>query len=204
MFPALSSNARLSAAFVALLALASVGMRFIYDHSLSTTSAADTVWVLARFFTILTLCLVALTFSLAAVRRNGVAPAWLAALTLAVLLSGAVYHLLLAHLVSFSGLGLWADHGLHTATPVACFAWWVAFAPKETLAYRDLPVFVVWPIVYVAYALARGAQDGIYPYPFMDLTELTSAAVITNLAGLLIVLLIGGVVFVMIGKFTDR
>ena len=204
MFPALSPNARFTAALVALVALASVVARYIYDQSQTVEPPIDTVWSLARFFTLLTNTLVVMTFSTAAFRRDGIRPAWIAALTLSMVLVGSVYHLLLLGLVTFTGLGMWADNGLHTAVPIACLLWWIVYAPKRLLSFRDLPMFILWPAVYVAYALARGAQDDTYPYPFMDLTVLPSSAVALNLAGLTGVLLLGGFLFVLIGRFADR
>lgn len=204
MFPALTPSARVTAGLIALLAAASVVARYVYDLGIGPESPSETIWDLARFFTLLTNTLVAITFTVAAFRRDGIGAPWGAALTLAIVLVGAVYHILLAGLVEFTGLGWWADHGLHTAVPIACLLWWLTFAPKRTLRYGDLPMFIMWPCVYVAYALGRGASDGVYPYPFMDLTTLNAAAVATNLVGLVITLLIGGVIFVMIGRFADR
>ncbi|GAB5448854.1 Pr6Pr family membrane protein [Gymnodinialimonas sp.] len=204
MFPALPFHARFFAAVIAVTALASVVARYIYDQSLGDEPPLETIWSLARFFTLLTNTLVAVTFAFIAFRRDGVSPPWIAALTLSIMLVGAVYHTLLAGLVTFTGLGVWADQGLHTAVPIACFLWWVFCAPKRTLQFRDLPMFIVWPCVYVAYALARGAQDGVYPYPFMSLATRDAATVATNLFGLVLVLLIGGVIFVLIGRFADR
>lgn len=204
MFPALSPPARRTALGIALIALASVVARFLHDLGLGDATPGETLWSLARFFTLLTNTLVVITFGWLAFRRNGADQAWIAALTLSILLVGAVYHILLAHLVEFTGLGWWADHGLHTVVPLLCLAWWLVFAPKRELGFRDLPMFILWPCLYVAYALARGARDGIYPYPFLNLAERSSLEVATALAGLLLVMLIGGVVFVMIGRFADR
>lgn len=204
MFPALSFNARFWALLIAITALASVIARFIYDQSTGPETPGETLWVLARYFTLLTNLLVVITFATAALRRNGISAPWIAALTLSIMLVGAVYHVLLSGLVTFTGLGIWADQGLHTVVPIACFVWWVIFAPKRDLHYRDLPMFIVWPCVYVAYALARGANDGIYPYPFMSLATNGAATVATNLAGLTGVLLLGGVLFISAGRFKDR
>ncbi len=187
----------------------------MFAHNMQTGQyggAMATIWALARFFTILTNLAVAVTFGMAASRRGGFAASqhgneaapWIAALTLAMVLVGGTYHVLLAGITDFVGLGAWANHGLHSVVPVACLLWWLAYAPKRTLDYGDLPMFVLWPCLYVAYALARGAADGVYPYPFMDLPEKGAVEVAFNLAGLSIALLIGGVFFVMIGKFTDR
>jgi len=205
MFPALPPRARWSAMVIALVAGGSVLALFI--HSLDTERYGDeatTAWAIARFFTVLTNLIVAATFGAAAVRRNGINASWLAALTLAIVLVGAVFHVLLSDITTYVGLGEWANQGLHTFVPITCLLWWIIFAPKRTLHYRDLPIFIAWPCVYMAYALARGAQDGTYPYPFIDLTQISATAVALNLAGLLIVLLLGGVIFVMIGRFADR
>lgn len=190
---------------IALVAVGSVVAMFFYN--LETQRYGDeaaTVWGMARFFTMLTNLAVGATFAAAALRRDGIGPAWIAALTLAMCLVGAVFHTLLSGITTYVGYGAWANQGLHTFVPIACLLWWIAFAPKHGLEFRDLPTFIVWPCVYVAYALGRGAQDRIYPYPFMDLSIKTSAEVLFNLAGLLLVLLIGGAIFVMAARFADR
>ncbi len=204
MFPALPRRARWSAAVIAALALASVLAQFFYLNDLRGQSYGETAWDMARFFTILTNLLVVWTWGRAALHREGVYPPWLAALTLAIVMVGAVYHLLLSHLVDFSGIGWFADHGLHSVVPIACLLWWLGFSPKRGLIYPDLPIFVLWPSVYVAYVLGRGHFDGRYPYPFMDLTELSTPAIAANLAGLMILLLLGGVMMISIGRYADR
>ncbi len=205
MFPALPLRARVTAFLIASISVASlVG---IYAFNMQTDrygSEWATVWGMARFFTILSHVLIALTFFTAAFRREGISAPWIAALTLTIVLVGAVYHALLRGITEFTGIGYWADLGLHTVVPVATLLWWFAFAPKGRLRYGDLPMFIVWPCVYVAYALGRGASDGIYPYPFMNVAEIGPLATATNLAGLLLALLLGGVIFVMIGRFADR
>ncbi len=205
MFPALPLRARWTAFVIACLSAASLVAIFVYNMQTERYgSEAETLWAMARFFTILSHVLIVLTFLTAAFRRDGISAPWVAALTLTIVLVGAVYHALLRGIVEFTGLGLWADIGLHSVVPIAVLLWWLVFAPKRRLRYGDLPMFIVWPCVYVAYALGRGASDGTYPYPFMDVPDLGPAVVATNLAGLLIALLLGGVIFVMMGRFADR
>jgi len=204
MSPALLRRARLTAAGIALVALTSVGLQFVYLNGLRGQTYPETAWDMARFFTILTNLLVAWTWARAAARRGGVHPPWLAALTVSVVMAGAVYHVLLSHLVDFDGIGWWADHGLHSAVPLACLLWWLAFAPKRGLTYRDVPIFALWPAIYAVHALTRGAVDGRYPYPFMDIGEIGAAAVAVNLAGLALALLSSGIVMVAIGRHADR
>jgi hypothetical protein len=128
----------------------------------------------------------------------------LAALTLAVVLTGGVYHLMLTEFWNPTGIGLVADWGLHTILPVAVALWWLWHAPKAALVWADLPAFALWPSVYTAYALGLATVDGIYPYPFMDPTTSGPLPVATTLGMLLGAVLLGGLVMIGIGRFTDR
>ena len=205
MFPALSRPARRWALMIALLAAVSVVAQFVHMNEVRAEPPVATAWEMARYFTILTNLLVVVTFAvISRPIRDGVSAPWLGALTLAMVMVGLVYHLLLSHLVNFTGLGRWADHGLHSAGPGAIAIWWLVYAPKRRLSYADLPMFILWPMVYAAYVLARGARDGVYPYPFVDLTTLSREAVAANLAGLTVVFLLGGVLMISIGRFADR
>jgi len=205
MFPELLRPARRTALMIALLSAVSVAAQFVHLNAVRAEPPLATALDMARYFTILTYCLVVATFtSVSRPRRGGVPGPWLAALTLSVVMVGAVYHLLLAHLIDFTGLGWWADHGLHTLGPVVIALWWLVYAPKRRLEYADLPIFVLWPSVYAAYALARGAGDGIYPYPFIDLSELDGAVAALNMAVLFVIFLLGGVVMISIGRYADR
>jgi hypothetical protein len=205
MFPELSRPARRTALLIALISAVSLGMQFWQLMQDMGQGPWETLADMARYFTILTHGLVVVTFTLISrPLRDGVSAPWLAALTLSVAMVGLVYHLLLSGLVSFTGLGWWADHGLHTLGPVAIVLWWLVHAPKRRLVYADLPIFVMWPSVYAAYALGRGARDGVYPYPFIDLPVIGEAAAAVNMAVLAVVFLLGGVAMIAIGRYADR
>jgi hypothetical protein len=205
MFPELSPSARRTAIVIALLSVVSVGAQFVHLNTVRAEPPLATALDMARYFTILTHLLVGVSFALISrPMRDGVSEPWLAALTLSVVVAGAVYHLLLSHLIDFTGLGWWADHGLHTLGPVAIAIWWLVHAPTRRLEFADLPIFALWPAVYAAYALARGARDGVYPYPFIDPTVISRPAVAMNMAGLLLLFLLGGVVMVFVGRYLNR
>lgn len=205
MFPELSRPARRTALMIALLSALSVGAQLVHLNAVRAEPLLATAAEMARYFTILTHALVIVTFALVSrPMRDGVPEPWLAALTLSAVMLGLVYHILLADLVDFTGLGWWADHGLHTLSPAALALWWLIHAPKRHLDFADLPIFALWPSIYAAYALARGARDGIYPYPFIDLTTISAAAAAINMAVLLVVFLLGGVAMIAIGRYADR
>lgn len=43
---------------------------------------------------------------------------------------------------------------------------------KGRLRWQDAPAWLIYPLAYVAYTLARGAVMNWYPYPFLDVTQL--------------------------------
>ncbi len=205
MFPVLPLRARRQALAIAVLAVASLTAQWVYLVNWRGTGPLETVIDMARFFTILTTTLVAIAFSIVAASRTRTLSApLLAALTLSTIMTGAVYHALLAEFWNPTGIGIAADIGLHTVVPATVLLWWLWHAPKQALTWADLPAFALWPAVYTTYALGLGTVDGFYPYPFMDPSEAGWMAVFTTLGVLLGVLLLGGLVMIAIGRFADR
>jgi hypothetical protein len=205
MFPVLPLRARRQALMVAVLAAASLAAQWVYLMQLRSTGPLETVVEMARFFTILTTALVAVAFTTVAVSRTrGLSAPLLAALTLSAVVTGVVYHVMLAEFWNPAGLGLVADWGLHTIVPLAVLLWWFRHAPKTSLGWADLPAFVVWPSIYSAYALGLGTVDGVYPYPFIDPTVAGPWPVVATLAQLGLAMLLGGIVMIGIGRFADR
>jgi hypothetical protein len=205
MFPVLSRAARLQALVIAALALASLLAQWVYLMDYRGTGPLETLVDMGRFFTILTMALVVGAFAHAGLSPHRTPGATLfASLTLAVVMTGAVYHVLLARFWNPTGIGIVADWGLHTIVPVAVFLWWLGHAPKTPLVWGDLPAFALWPAVYMAYALGLGTLDGIYPYPFMDPTIAGPWPVAATLGTLAACVLLGGVLMIGLGRFADR
>jgi hypothetical protein len=205
MFPVLPLQARRQALAIALLAAISLAAQWIYLMQWRGTGPVATIIDMSRFFTILTTALVVIAFlTVGASKKRGLSARMLAALTLAVVLTGGVYHLMLTEFWNPTGIGLVADWGLHTILPIAVALWWLWHAPKAALVWADLPAFALWPSVYTAYALGLATVDGIYPYPFMDPTTSGPLPVATTLGMLLGAVLLGGLVMIGIGRFTDR
>ena len=158
--------AKAAAALVALICCLGLAVQFSATYGRQHDVAA-TLWVLARFFTIITNLLVALAMTGVAIGRR-VSPPVLGGLTLAILLVGIVYMTLLRGLHDLSGPALVADTLLHKVSPVAMPLWWLLFAPRAKLRWSAPLWWSFYPLVYFAYALLRGQLDGHYPYPFVD------------------------------------
>ena len=146
------------------------------------------LWRFVGFFTILT------NFGAAAVGtavalggRNGLggARARLMAAT-SILMVGLVYSVALRALWNPAGAQKVADVALHDATPLLWLILWL-LAPHPRLAWRELLWALLPPILYVVYALARGAADGWYAYWFLNPAEQSAGELLSS-----VLLLLGG------------
>jgi hypothetical protein len=162
------------------------------------------------FFTILTNLIVALTTSAIAFHpasRLGNFAArstTQAAVAVYIAIVGIVYSLFLRAVWDPVGSQAVADHLLHDAVPLAYVVYWIAFAPKTGISFTSPFIWLVYPIAYVAYSLARGAASGWYPYWFVDVTQLGYPTALTNTAFVLLAFLIVGFIFVGLAKLFSR
>jgi hypothetical protein len=193
---------RLAAAVIALVAWAGLVVQFAATFG-QTGSIADTIWILLRFFTVITNLLVAIMMTRVA-RGRRVSPFILAGLTLAIVFVGLVYAALLHGLVELSGLALTADVLLHYVVPIAVAVYWPVFAPKIGLRFRDPLLWCVYPLSYLFYVVVRGSVDGRYPYPFIDVATLGYGRIVLNSLMLLVAYLLAGLVLVALGRLLAR
>lgn len=169
---------RIFAALVALVAWTGIAVQFQATHA-SGYSVAETLWVLVRYFTILTNFIVALVMTVVALGRRQ-PPSLIGGVLVAIVLVGIVYITLLRGLLELSGGALLADTILHCVTPLLVLAWWLLFASKGQLRWRDPAIWALYPLAYLSYALARGAAEDKYAYPFLDVVGLGWPAVALN------------------------
>jgi len=160
-----------------------------------------TLWVVGRYFTILTGLLVAVVMTAVAAGRK-VSPFLLAGVTLTSILVGVVYVTLLRH--DTSGGRYVSNLLLHYVLPIGMAVYWLLFARKNGLIWRDAFVWLLYPLGYFAYALGRGASDGRYPYPFMDLNKITLAATLRNGVVIGVLFSLAGLAMVASGRALSR
>ena len=188
-------SARLFALFLATIALAALRTQYdVLPYGPGSTSLVERLWVLAGYFTILTNTGVAIVL-LAVAQKYRLSGSAAAGLVVSIAMVGIVYHLVLADLYHPVGLAWWADQGLHTAVPVGMTAWWLAFAPKD-IGLRDVPKWLIWPLIYCVYAMIRGQMTGFWSYPFLDIDVLGAARVAVNIIGLVLAFVVLGLVVI--------
>ncbi|MFD3780941.1 Pr6Pr family membrane protein [Streptomyces sp. NPDC058612] len=153
------------------------------------------------FFTIWTNILVAAVFGLSAARtwqrRPDIAPLWRGGVLLFILVTGLVFHLVLANpsspfnvvaeLSELSGAKAVANQLLHTVTPIGAVLDFLLLTAPRTLRPGHALQWLAYPLAYVTFVLVRGAllapgTQGRYPYPFVDVAQYGYARVALNAA----------------------
>lgn len=147
-------------------------------------AAVATTWVVVApaqplnffgFFTIQSNLIGAVVAAIGAVRLARGTPAgigwsvarWCAATYL--VLVGVIYWLLLAPLGAAGGVPVvWANLALHGVTPALALVDWLLVRDRMAVPLRLLPLVLVYPLVWTAVVLVRGATDGWVPYPFLS------------------------------------
>ena len=190
---------KVAAALVALICWAGLAIQFSVSYA-NQHDVVATLWVLARFFTILTNMAVAVVMTSVAIDRP-VSPLVLRGLTFVILLMGIVYSTLLHVLYSLTGPAVISNLLLHKISPVAMTLWWLLFAPKARLK-RSAPLWwAAYPLAYFVYALVRGHHDGRYPYPFMDVAKIGWLQTALNSGGIALAFILTGFVLVWIDSW---
>ena len=188
-----------AAAIVALICWAGLAIQFSATYA-NQHDVVSTLWILVRFFTVLTNLALAIIMTWVAIGRR-VSPFLLGGITLAILLVGVVYMTLLRGLIELSGGALLADTLLHKVSPVAMALWWLFFAPRAKLKRSDPIWWAAYPLAYFIYALVRGHYEGKYPYPFMNLDRLGPVQTAINAGGIAMAFIIAGFLLVWIDSW---
>jgi len=98
------------------------------------------------------------------------------------------------------GLDYLAHLGLHRALPALFILLWLALTPKRTLGWREPLAWLVYPALYIAWTLARGAITRHYPYFFADVGKLGYPRALLNAAGFLAAFWLLGLGAVAVGR----
>jgi len=164
---------------IVVLVLSSLLLQF--SIMLRNPANKDVVDAIVRFFsyfTILSNTLVFVYFLNLLLPLNGHVSFWHkpetgTAITVYILVVGIVYHAVLSQLHNPVGLAFWADHGLHSFSPILAIVYWILFTSKRTIQYQSIPYWLIYPAVYFVYTVIRGNFSGFYPYPFLDLNKIS-------------------------------
>lgn len=124
------------------------------------------------FFTVESNIIAAATLAIAGwFAWQGSSPRWLELLrggaTMYMAITGIVYSLLLSN-VQVDTAVPWINVVLHYTMPTVLVIDWLVDLPRRRISLKESLVFLVFPVLYLAYSLIRGPFADWYPYPFLD------------------------------------
>lgn len=195
----LGPTARMAAGIVATAGWLGLGLQaalMAWPVAAGDAPPALTLLNFFSFFTILSNVIVASVLTAVAAGRAPAASR-LGAATLYIAVVGITYSVALRHIWNPQGWQLVADRLLHDAVPVLAVLVWLYVAPKGRLGMAVIPAWLIFPVAYLGWSLARGAVDGWYPYYFIDAGKLGYAAVARN--AVIVTVLFGLVALVIVG-----
>ena len=130
-------------------------------------------WNFFGYFTIQSNIIIAVAFAatlvLAAQRkRQGVGlSVFRGAATVYIATTGIVYNTLLVSADVQTSVQ-WSNDILHKILPLYAVLDWLLFSDRARLVFRHIWWFLLYPAVWTAVILVRGATDGWVPYPFLN------------------------------------
>jgi carbon starvation protein CstA len=134
------------------------------------------------YFTIQSNLIAAVAFVVGAVSllRRQAAPEWSVVLRGAaatyMVTTGIVYNVLLTDVALDNSFNVqWSNDVLHTWIPLFALLDWVLVGDRGRISWRRLPVFLVYPLVWLVVVLLRG--QSFVPYPFLDVARLGAGGV---------------------------
>lgn len=193
--------ARWTAALIAVAALSAM-VPPITNGLARGEGLVEMIWILLRFFTILTNLAVGIVWVRLALRgRDAVSPLVQGGVMLAIVLVGLVYNLVLESMPQPNWWSALGDDMHHFWVPLAVPLWWLAFTPHRRLRWQAALVWALYPLAYCAYAISRAAVEGIaVPYFFMDTAALGWPTALQNMAMIAAAFVAAGLIAVAVDR----
>jgi len=167
----LSAPMRIFAAFIGIASIAAtLIITFSGETIMERTDGLplENLWELARFFTIITNAIVAFCLIEGAVRGRWRSFSFLTGSAVWVALVGIIYHAVLSADHNPEGLAALTNEIHHTLVPIGTVLIWALTKERTRLSFSEPFRWLIFPLGYTVYILARGQLDGQYPYPFSN------------------------------------
>ncbi len=175
-----------------------------------TASIPETLLRYFGFFTILTNILVATSLTmvyLKGISENGhflTRPKTLTATAVYITIVGLIYNLILRFQWAPQGLAKLVDELLHSVIPALFIFFWIKFVPTQSIQWKNILPWLIYPLAYLGYTLLRGSFAAWYPYPFINVTDLGYEKVVMNSAMVTVAFLVSAVLFAGIAKAMSK
>jgi len=174
-----------------------------------TVSVLETIFRFFSYFTIDTNILVALCFAFiffGKSSRVGIffsKASTITALTVYITIVGIVYNTILRPQWKPEGMQKIVDELLHSVIPLYFILFWI-FIRTRGLEWKHAFSWLIYPVVYMLYALLLGAITKFYPYIFVDVNRHGYAKAFSNAALVLFAILILSLVLIATGQVVKK
>jgi hypothetical protein len=129
----------------------------------------------------------------------------IAAITVYMIIVGLVYNAVLrGQYPAMQGKAMIANELLHVAMPLLILIYWLVLAEKNTLEWKNIFLWLIYPLVYCIYTLIRGAIVHFYPYPFMNVDVWGLSAVLLHCLYVCIAFFVVAVLLVAVAKVLTK
>jgi hypothetical protein len=91
-------------------------------------------------------------------------------LTSYIALTGLVYLIILEPIYDLDGLERTASVFLHYVVPPLMFLWWIS-TEERRYSLRELPKWLLYPVLFMVWGLFLAVAKGDYLYPFFDVSK---------------------------------
>ena len=201
-------SARIYASIGAVMGWFAVIMQFYLLMQNNPAPVKEKIFRFFGYFTINTNILCALFLTFIALQSNSRLGRFFrkattaTALTVYITIVGITYNILLRNTWNPQGMQKIVDELLHSVIPVYFILFWFIFVHSQDLKWKNAFPWLIYPILYIVYAIILGGITKFYPYPFVDVNELGYAKALTN--SLIVLVLIYLLSLALIGIGTTR
>jgi hypothetical protein len=174
------------------------------------TTVGETIFRFFAFFTITTNILVALCLSSIFFGSKGrlgkffSRASTITAIAVYIIIVGVVYNVILRSLWAPEGMQKIVDELLHSVIPAFFVMFWLIFVPLAYLKWKNAFRWLIYPSLYMTYAIIFGAITKFYPYPFVDINELGYTKALLNAGAVLLVILALSLAIIATGKLMKK
>ncbi|WP_431245122.1 Pr6Pr family membrane protein [Flavobacterium sp. P21] len=106
--------------------------------------------------------------------------ATITAITVYIVIVGAVFNLLLRSIVDLQGQHRIVSEIFHAVVPTLFFIYWLFVVAPEKISFKVILPWLIYPIIYMIYTLLHGISTNFYPYPFVDVSKIGFEKAIIN------------------------
>lgn len=114
---------------------------------------------------------------------------------LMITVTGIIYNAILAGSAKLQGFEVVTNFFNHLLVPIVTVVVWLLVGPRGWINWRIIGASLIIPIVWLVWALARGAVIGAYPYGFLNVAKFGYGTVLINVVGIVIFAIVLCVIF---------